>query len=453
MKRRRWLMILFAVIVLGIITWLMIRPHPARLDVADVTGTRPQITSPREETIPTINVAEAVGWPEGEMPIPAEGLKVNLFAGGLDHPRSLLALPNGDILTAETRQPPRDYSGIAGWIAERMMRRAGALGESANRITLLRDIDGDGDADQRTALLTEEDGLNSPYGMAVVEGWLYVANTDALLRFPFEPGQTEIEGEGEKIIDLPANAPNNHWTRNIVIDPESPNLVYVAVGSNSNIAEHGMAAEENRAAVLEVDVEERDFRIYTGGLRNPVGMDFDPQSGRLYVVVNERDMLGGDLVPDYLTEVEFGAHYGWPGVYWGRYLDERVEPMTPRMAEYARVPDYALGPHTASLGLEFAGDTRLGARFARGAFVGQHGSWNREPRSGYKVVFVPFEGSRPRGEMIDVLTGFLNEEGQARGRPVGLATDATGGLLVADDVGNRIWRVSNPRARQAAAQE
>ena len=450
MNWKRVLMVLVAILVLIAVVYLMIRPREARLSVEAVSGTNPQITAPREETLPMINVAEAVGWPEGEMPTPAEGLEVNLFAGDLDHPRWLLTLPNGDVLVAETASPPREYSGISGWFERRLMTRAGAAVPSANRITLLRDIDEDGTADQRSVLLDADDGLNSPFGMALAGGYLYVANTDSLIRFPFEPGEVEIEEDAEKIVDLPANAPNNHWTRNVVAHPEDPNLLYVSVGSNSNIGEHGMAAEENRAAVLEVNVEDRDFRVFTAGMRNPVGLDWEPDTGKLYVVVNERDMLGGDLVPDYLSEVVFGGHYGWPGVYWGRYLDERVEPMTPRMVEYSRVPDYALGPHTASLGLEFADRARLGRRFSNGAFVGQHGSWNRSPVSGYKVVFVRFEDGRPVGEMIDVLTGFLNEDGEAMGRPVGVMTDRTGALLVADDVGNRIWRVSNPRAARAA---
>ena len=445
MLRRRWIMIPFALLVLGVVVWLMIRPHPARLSVEAVSGQTPQITDPRAETFPTINVAEATGWGEGQMPTAAEGLEVNLFADDLDHPRWMLTLENGDVLVAESRAPEREYSGITGWFERRLMTRAGALGASADRITLLRDVDRDGTADQRTTLLDASNGMHSPFGMAVTEGYLYIANTDALIRFPFEPGQTEIEGQGEVIVELPANAPNSHWTKNVVVHPDDPNLLYVAVGSNSNIGERGMDAEENRAAILEVNVEERDFRIFTAGLRNPVGMDWEPTRNRLYTVVNERDMLGGDLAPDYLGEAVFGAHYGWPGVYWGRYLDERVEPMTPRLAQYARVPDYALGPHTASLGLEFADQARLGEQFSNGAFIGQHGSWNRRPRSGYKVVFVPFENGRPVGEMVDVLTGFLDGD-DALGRPVGVMTDATGALLVADDVGDVIWRVSNPSA-------
>lgn len=453
MTRKKLMMILFALIVLGIVIWLMIRPHAARLSVEAVSGQTPEISAPRTEILPTIRIADIEGWADGEMPTPVEGLEVNLFADNLDHPRWMLTLDNGDVLVAETRQPPTVYSGIAGWVERRVLTRAGALGPSANRITLLRDVDGDGTADQRSALLNADDGLNSPFGMAVTEGYLYVANTDGLLRFPFEPGQTEIEEEGELIVALPTHPKTGHWTRDVTAHPDDPNLLYVSVGSTSNIGDNGMAVEENRAAVLEVNVEERSFRIYAAGLRNPVGLAWDPERGRLFTVVNERDMLGGDLVPDYLTEVVFGAHFGWPGVYWGRYLDERVEPMTPRLAQYARVPDYALGPHTASLGLEFADRARLGDRFSNGAFIGQHGSWNRNPPSGYKVVFVRFENGRPVGEMIDVLTGFLNDDGDARGRPVGVMTDATGALLVADDVGNRIWRVSDPSAAPAETSE
>jgi glucose/arabinose dehydrogenase len=444
-------MILFALIVLVAIIYLMNRPRSARLDVAAVSGPTPEISAPRSETLPMVNVATAVGWPDGAMPEPAAGLEVNLFADDLDHPRWMLALENGDILVAETNSPPSDYGGgISGWVTQRVLRQAGALTPTANRITLLRDVDGDGTADQRSVLLDESNGMHSPFGMAVTEGFLLVANTDALLRFEFTVGQTEIEGPGETIVELPANAPNSHWTKNVVLHPDDPNLAYVAVGSTSNIAEGGMAAEENRAAILEVNIEAGSFRIHTAGLRNPVGLDWEPESGRLYTVVNERDLLGGDLVPDYLSEAVFGAHYGWPGVYWGRYLDDRVVPMTPRLAEYARVPDFALGPHTASLGLEFSERARLGSTFTGGAFIGQHGSWNRRPHSGYKVVFVRFENGRPVGEMIDVLTGFLNEDNEAQGRPVGVMTDATGALLVADDVGNRIWRVSNPAAAPAA---
>jgi glucose/arabinose dehydrogenase len=449
MNRSRILMVIFALLVLGVVVWLMIRPHDARLSVEAVSGQTPQITSPREETIPMINVAEAVGWPEGAMPTPADGLEVNLFADGLDHPRWLLTLPNGDVLVAETNgQPPSEDSGggITAWVAGRMMRRAGAAVPTADRITLLRDVDGDGAADQRSILLDRENGLFSPFGMALSEGYLYVANTNALVRFPFTVGETRIEAEAETIVELPYTEPNGHWTRNVVVSPEDPNLLYVSIGSSSNIGETGRAIEENRAAVIEVNIEERDFRIYAGGLRNPVGLDWEPETGKLFTVVNERDMMGGDLVPDYLTEVAFGANYGWPGIYWGRYIDDRVVPMaTAQQTQYTRVPDYALGPHTASLGLEFSENARLGSRFSGGAFIGQHGSWNRRPRSGYKVVFVGFENGRPAGAMTDVLTGFLNENGQAMGRPVGVMTDATGALLVADDAGNRIWRVSRAR--------
>lgn len=456
MTPRRLILILFALVVLGIVVWLMIRPHEARLSVEAVSGTTPQITAPREETLPTINVAEAVGWEEGEMPTPAEGLAVNLFADDLDHPRWMLTLENGDVLVAETRQPPREYSGITGWFERRLMTRAGALGPSANRITMLRDVDGDGTADQRSALLDADNGLNSPFGMAVADGYLYVANTDALVRFPFEPGQTEIDGEGEVIVALPANAPNSHWTKNVVAHPDNPNLLYVAVGSTSNIGENGMAAEENRAAVLEVNVEERAFRIFAAGLRNPVGLDWEPTRNRLYTVVNERDMLGGDLVPDYLTNVPVGAQYGWPWLYWGDNVDSRVDAPRPRfLAEYTRKPEYALGAHTAPLGMVFArGGERLGSRYANGAFVARHGSWNRKPPAGYDVVFVPFdERGNPLGKPLEILTGFLTGDGKTYGRPTWVAIDANGGLLVTDDTAGIVWRVISPSAEPSPTVE
>ncbi|MBC7985682.1 MAG: sorbosone dehydrogenase family protein [Sphingomonadaceae bacterium] len=453
MTRRRILLTLFCIAVLAGVAWFFVRPHSAELSVEAVTGPNPELASPTEEVLPMMNVARAVGWPEGAMPAPAQGLEVNAFARGLAHPRWMLLLPNGDVLVAETGAPPGESSGgIRGWIEERLMKRAGAATPSANRIRLLRDSDSDGIADQQSILLDASNGLNSPFGMALIDGHLYVANTDAILRFTFRPGQTRIEGRGEKIIDLPAQAPNGHWTRALAAHPDDPNLLYVSVGSNSNVGENGMESEENRAAVLEVNLADRDFRIYTAGMRNPVGLDFEPDSGRLYAVVNERDMLGGDLVPDYLTEATFGGHYGWPSIYWGDRLDDRV-PATPRMIEYTAIPEYALGPHVAALGLEFSERARLGGAFVSGAFVGLHGSWNRRPHSGYKVVFVPFADGHPRGGMIDILTGFLNEDGEAMGRPVGVITDRTGALLVADDVGNRIWRVSNPRARRRARAE
>nr|WP_317892803.1 sorbosone dehydrogenase family protein [uncultured Sphingomonas sp.] len=424
--------------------WWLFSPDRAELPEDAVTGAQPRLSRAREQTIPTVRIAKPIGWTGDTMPTPAQGLRVQPFARGLDHPRWLYRLANGDVLVAESNSPPREGGGLKGWVMKLFMGRAGAGVPSANRITLLRDADGDGVAEQRSALLT---GLNSPFGMAVVGEWLYVANTDALVRFPFRLGQTRITAKAEKVVDLPGGG--NHWTRNVVANPEGKTL-FVTVGSASNIAEDGLEIEKNRAAILEVDPLVKKFRIYASGLRNPNGMAFEPNSRALWTVVNERDMIGSDMPPDYMTRVEFGGFYGWPWHYWGGYVDDRVQPQRPDLREYTARPDYALGAHTASLGLAFAGDAKLGSRFASGAFIGQHGSWNRVPPSGYKVVFVPFaangfpvKGAKP----VDVLTGFLDQDGKARGRPVGVITDRSGGLLVADDVGNVIWRVSAAAGR------
>ena len=413
----------------------------ATLPVAAGVGPDPVLPPPDQTLIPTVNVAPATGWPEGAAPIAAPGLTVAAFADGLDHPRWLYVLPNGDVLVAETNSPPRaeDAGGIKGWVMKLLMKRAGAAGPSADRITLLRDGDGDGVVDTRSVFV---DGLHSPFGMALVGSYFYVANTDALVRFPYEEGQTRIEQPGETVVELPAGPINRHWTKNVIARPDGSRL-YVTVGSNSNVAENGMAAEEGRAAIWEVDPATGDHRIYASGLRNPVGLAFEPDTGALWTAVNERDELGSDLVPDYMTAVQDGAFYGWPYSYFGAHVDPRVEPQRPDLVAQAIVPDYALGPHTASLGLTFAdGAGRLPPEFRGGAFVGQHGSWNRRPQSGYKVIFVPFEDGQPAGDPVDVLTGFVNEDGEALGRPVGVAIDGQGALLVADDVGNRIWRVT-----------
>jgi glucose/arabinose dehydrogenase len=444
---RKKLLIALAIFVLAgaaLAFWLT-RPDEARLPVEAVMGKNPEITAPRRQRVPTVAIAEPVGW-NGGQPTAAQGLAVNAFASGLDHPRWLYRLANGDVLVAETNSPPREGGGITGWVMRVLMGRAGAGTPSANRITLLRDADGDGVAEQRSALV---EGLNSPFGMAVVGDWLYVGNTDALVRYPFRMGQTRITAAPEKIVDLPGG--ENHWTRNIIASPDG-NRIYVAVGSASNIAEKGLELETNRATILEVTPETRDVRIFASGLRNPVGMAWNPTSNALWTVVNERDMLGSDLPPDYLTQVDFGGFYGWPYSYWGGYEDRRVEPRRPDLLEYTRRPDYALGAHTASLGLTFADGISLGQRFANGAFIGQHGSWNRVPPSGYKVVFVPFAANGfpvPDAKPVDVLTGFLTDDGKARGRPVGVTGDRTGALLVADDVGNVIWRVSGGGAAQS----
>lgn len=412
----------------------------AKLPVEAGTGPQPVLPEPPHTVFPTVNIAKATGWPPGQMPQPAPGFTVRAFFSGLDHPRWLYVLPNGDVLVAETNAPPKpqDMTGIRGWAMKHFMKLAGAGGASANRISLLRDADGDGVAETRTVFLQ---GLNSPFGMALVGNAFYVANTDAIVRFPYQPGQTSITAPGETVADLPAGPINHHWTKNLVASRDGKRL-YVTVGSNSNVAENGIDNEINRAAILEIDPATGATRLYASGLRNPVGMGWQPQSGALWTAVNERDELGSDLVPDYMTQVTEGGFYGWPYSYFGQHVDARVKPPRPDLVAKAIVPDYALGPHTASLGLAFYDGKLFPQRYASGAFVGQHGSWNRKPHSGYKVVFIPFADGRPAGVPEDILTGFLNAQGEALGRPVGVATDRSGALLVADDVGNAIWRVA-----------
>ena len=414
----------------------------AKLPVSEGYGPQPKLPEPKSSLIPTVHIATAVGWPPGRQPSAAAGLQVKAFASGLDHPRTLLTLPNGDVLVAETNAPakPDDDKGVRGWVMKRAMARAGAGVPSANRISLLRDGDGDGVAEIRTTLL---ENLNSPFGMALVGDQLYVANTDAIVRFPYREGETRIDVPGVKVADLPAGTLNHHWTKDLIASRDGSRL-YVTVGSNSNVAEHGMEVEENRAAVLEVDPASGATRLFASGLRNPNGLAWQPRSGALWVAVNERDEIGSDLVPDYMTSVKDGGFYGWPYSYYGQHVDERVKPPRPDLVAKALVPDYALGPHTASLGLTFYQGELLPPRYRNGAFVGQHGSWNRKPRSGYKVIFVPFDAQgRPAGPPQDILTGFVDEEkGEAHGRPVGVTVDKAGALLVADDVGNVVWRIA-----------
>jgi glucose/arabinose dehydrogenase len=411
-------------------------------------GPDPQLSAPRKSWIPTVNVADATGWPENERPTPAEGLAVKAFATGLDHPRWMLVLPNGDVLVAETNAPerPDDNKGIKGWFFDLFQAKAGAGTPSANRVTLLRDADHDGRAETRHTLLQN---LNSPFGMALIDQNLYVANTDAIVRFPYEDGETAITAPAEKIADLPAGPINHHWTKNIIASRDGTAL-YATVGSNSNAAENGLDVEQQRAAILKIDLSTRQSRVFASGLRNPNGLAWEPKSGALWTVVNERDELGSDLVPDYLTSVQDGHFYGWPFSYWGQHVDTRVEPQNPDLVKRATVPDYALGNHVAALGLAFAGGDLLPERYRNGAFIGEHGSWNREPLSGYKVVFVPFEDGKPKGQPVDVLTGFVSKDEEARGRPVGVVIDRAGALLVADDVGNTIWRVT-PAGQTAAS--
>jgi glucose/arabinose dehydrogenase len=420
--------------------------HRAELSVAEGMGPRPKLPPPAGTLLPTVNIAPARSWPEGRTPVPAQSLHVKAFASGLDHPRWLYVLPSGDVLVAETNKPPppkNKAAGIRGWFMKMFMKQAGAGVPSANRITLLRDADGDGVAEVREAFLT---GLRSPFGMALVGDTLYVANADAVVAFPYREGATRIDAPPRKVADLPAGR-NHHWTKSLVANADGSRL-YVGVGSNSNIAEHGLDEEVNRAAILEIDPASGATRVFASGMRNPVGMDWNPDTGALWAAVNERDEIGSDVPPDYMTSVRPGGFYGWPWSYWGRNVDRRVKPARPDMVAKALAPDYALGPHTASLGLSFSRSARLGSNLASGAFIGQHGSWNRKPRSGYKVIFVPFEGGNPSGMPVDILTGFLNQKGEAMGRPVGVQIARDGSLLVADDVGNTIWRVSAPAERK-----
>jgi glucose/arabinose dehydrogenase len=412
----------------------------AKLDVADGQGSNPTLPAEVHRLIPTVKIADNIGWQGGQAPTPAQGLQVHAFARGLDHPRWMAVLPNGDVLVAETNAPPKpgDSQGIRGFFEKIALKKAGGASPSPNRITLLRDTNGDGVADVKTVFLT---GLNSPFGMALVGNTLYVADTDALLAFPYTTGETAIAAPPVKIVDLPGGPIDHHWTKNVIASPDGSKL-YVTVGSNSNVDDKGIAAEAGRAAIWEVDPKTHAHRIFAGGLRNPNGMGWTAD-GTLWTVVNERDELGSDLVPDYLTSVKDGGFYGWPWRYYGSHVDARVKDPAPAYVANTLVPDYALGPHTASLGLTFSTGQALGQAYANGVFVGQHGSWNRNPPSGYKVVFIPFDGNRPAaGKPQDVLTGFITPDDKAHGRPVGVAIDRGGGLLVADDGGNVVWRVS-----------
>ncbi|ACB94387.1 PQQ-dependent sugar dehydrogenase [Beijerinckia indica] len=414
--------------------------RPSSLPESAGYGADPQLPEPESSFIPIVRIAQAIGWAKGQTPKPAKGFEVVAFASGLDHPRWLYELPNGDILVAETDAPSKPEGksgGLRGWIEGLVMKRAGSHERSANRITLLRDKNGDGIAEIKSTFL---ENLVSPFGMALIGDQLYVANADALMRFPYQANATRIETPGVKIVDLPAGR-NHHWTKSLIANADGSRL-YVGVGSNSNVAENGMEEEENRAAVLEIDPVAKTSRVFASGLRNPVGMDWNPVTGELWVAVNERDEIGNDLVPDYMTSVKEGGFYGWPYSYFGQHVDKRVEPQRPDLVTKAIKPDYALGAHSASLGFTFIHTSRLGQHYENGAIIGQHGSWNRIPFAGYRVIFVPFENGRPLGPPEDILTGFLNEEDKAQGRPVGVLVDKHSGVLVADDVGNIIWRVT-----------
>jgi len=403
-------------------------------------GAEPILPAPQSRLIPTVSIAPAKGWPANATPTPAPGLAVQAYANNMNHPRMLHVLPNGDVLVAESNAPGKQDSatGIRDWIMKKVMAIAGAGVPSPNQIMLLRDSNGDGVAETKTLFLK---GLNSPFGMALINGELYVANTDALVRFPYQTGKTEITAAGTKVLELPALPINHHWTKDLIASPDGSKL-YATVGSNSNIGENGLDKEEGRAAIWEYDRISGKSRIFANGLRNPNGLAWQPQSGALWVAVNERDELGNDLVPDYITSVRDGGFYGWPYSYFGQNVDTRVTPTRPDLVAKAIAPDYAVGAHTAPLGMTFYNGALLPKQYSGGAFVGQHGSWNRKPRSGYKVIHVPFSEGKPSGMPTDVLTGFVSADGDALGRPVGVAIDRAGALLVADDVGNTVWRVT-----------
>jgi len=402
-------------------------------------GANPTLPAPQQYILPPMRIALAKGWGTDQAPSVSGGLAIKAFATGFMHPRQVYTLPNGDVLVIESNGPKAAVYRPKDFIEGKVKGLSGSAAPAGNRIILLRDTTGRGVADQRSVLI---DHLNSPFGVALVGNDLYVAATDALLKFPYSPGQTHIDAQGEKVADLPAGAINHHWTKSLVASPDGTKL-YVGVGSNSNITENGMAVEEGRAAIWEIDRATGMKRIYASGLRNPAGLAFEPTTGKLWSVVNERDEIGPDLVPDYLTSVKEGAFYGWPYSYFGSHIDVRAQPQRPDLVAMAIPPDYALSSHVAPLGLAFTQSSSLPAQYRNGVFIGEHGSWDRSPLNGYKVVYVPFNDGRPSGPPQDVVTGFLTSDGKAMGRPVGVALDRTGAVLIADDVGNTVWRVSS----------
>jgi glucose/arabinose dehydrogenase len=404
-------------------------------------GPDPVLPEPHQYLFPPMHLSSVIGWKDGEKPTVAPGLKIEALATGLQNPRSLYVLPNGDVLVVESESPgfqritrPKE---IIMRLIQSMVTSGGKSGPS-NRITLLRYGPDAAKPGTQTVFL---DHLRSPFGVALVGSDLYVASTDALMHYPYKTGDTTITDAGKVLTPLPGGPIDHHWTKSLVASRDG-SLLYVGVGSNSNITENGMEAEKDRAAIWEVDRASGRWRIFASGLRNPNGLSWEPESGALWTVVNERDELGPDLVPDYLTSVKDGGFYGWPYSYYGQYLDPRVHPQRPDLVEKAIVPDYALSSHVAPLGLAFYSADSLPSKYRGGAFVGEHGSWDRPIFNGYKVVFVPFSAGRPNGKAEEVVGGFLDTDGKARGRPVGLAIDKTGALLIADDVGNTVWRVS-----------
>jgi glucose/arabinose dehydrogenase len=410
-------------------------------------GANPALPAIQQYLLPPIRIATPVPW-RNDTPKVSQGLQIRALATGFEHPRSLYVLPNGDVLVIESNGPKAPVFRPKDLITGVVQGLAGAKAKDANRITLLRDTKGDGVPQLRTVFL---DHLNSPFGVALIGHYLYVANTDAIMRYPYEDGQTFITDKGTKLTDLPGGPIDHHWTKAMLASPDGSKL-YVGIGSNSNVAENGMEAEHERAAIWEVDVATGAHRVYASGVRNPTGMQFEPETGKLWAIANERDEIGPDLVPDYLTSVQDGGFYGWPYSYYGQHLDPRVMPQRPDLVSKAIKPDYALSSHVAPLGLAMYTASTLPAHYRGGAFVSEHGSWDRTPLNGYKVVFVPFSGGTPSGPAEDVVTGFLDQNSHARGRPVGLAVDRTGALLIADDVGDTVWRVSSAPASSTLRQ-
>lgn len=410
-------------------------------DVQSQIGPDPNLPEQQQYLFPPMHISGVNRWQQGQAPTVPAGLKIQAMAQDLVHPRSVYTLPNGDILVVESNGPPapvhRPKEIVMNWI-ESLSTGGGSGPKPENRITLLRDTNGDGVPEQKTVFL---DGLDHPFGVALVGSDLYVANTSSIMRYPYTEGQTSITDAGTKLCDLPGGPIDHHWTKSLVASKDGTKL-YVGVGSNSNITENGIEAEKNRADILEVDRATGAWRIYASGLRNPNGLQFEPQTGKLWAVVNERDEIGPNLVPDYMTSVTDGAFYGWPYSYYGQHVDPRVMPQRPDLVAKAVAPDYALSSHVAPLGLVFSTGPALPEQFRGGAFVGEHGSWDRQQFNGFKVVYVPFSGGKPNGKAQDFVTGFLGDDGKAHGRPVGLTLDKTGALLIADDVGNTVWRVS-----------
>jgi glucose/arabinose dehydrogenase len=409
-------------------------------DIQSQIGPDPVLPEPKQYLVPPLKVGKVVGWAAGQKPTVANGLKIEALATGLQSPRNLYVLPNGDVLVVESSGPnlepasrPKDV--IMGWI----MSYAHGEGKGGNRITLLRNAAGGGTPEVRTVFL---DNLFSPFGVALVGRDLYVANTNAIVRYPYAPGETKISAPGTKLVDLPGGPIDHHWTKSLVASPDGSRL-YAGVGSNSNITENGMEAEKGRAAIWEVDRASGRARIFASGLRNPNGLSFQPQTNALWAVVNERDELGPNLVPDYMTSVRDGGFYGWPYSYYGQHVDPRVMPQRPDLVASAIAPDYALSSHVAPLSMTFYSGNSLPSAYRGGAFVGEHGSWDRDQFNGYKVVYVPFTNGRPDGKAQDIVTGFLTDRGEVRGRPVGVAVDKTGALLIADDAGGTVWRVTS----------